>query len=196
MKSIQLFIQAATYPSNHPSIHPSIHHPSIHSSIHQAMNQESYENWIVGFLIIWCSKVPKLAALFFLAILSCYYGYTNYFKMLNFPFSNIPRGFPTFEVLSPTINNSRNIKLQISYIFNSIAKFGTFSVTLLTLKSHFSLCMQNIKLKFSRFCNVKYCKNLEKFVIKFRDGSCRTFKTFAPFGVEWPHKNLQNNHFW
>ena len=95
-----------------------------------------------------------------MAILSCYYGYTNYFKTLNFPFSNIPRGFSTFEVLSPTINNSRNIKLQISYIFNSIAKFGTFSVTLLTLKSHFSLCIQNIKLKFSRFCNVKYCKIL------------------------------------
>ena len=54
--------QPPIHPITHPSIHPSIHHPSIHSSIHQAMNQESYENWIVGFLIIWCSKVPKLAA--------------------------------------------------------------------------------------------------------------------------------------
>ena len=132
----------------------------------------------------------------FFAILSCYYGYINYFKILNFPFSNILRGFPSFEVLSPRINNSRNIKLQISYIFNLIPKFGTFSVTLLTLKSRFSWCILNIKLKFSRVLNVKYCQNLEKFVIKFRDGSCPIFKNCAPFGVEWPHKNSQNNHFW
>ena len=51
-----------------PSIHPASHlltQSSIHPSIHSSMNQESYENWFVGFLVIWCSKGPKFPVAFF-----------------------------------------------------------------------------------------------------------------------------------
>ena len=51
-----------------PFIHPASHlltQSSIHSSIHPSMNQESYENWFVGFLVIWCSKGPKFPVWFF-----------------------------------------------------------------------------------------------------------------------------------
>ena len=63
-------------------------------------NQDSYESWLVGFVVSRCSKMQKNSASNFFAFLSCHYGFTNYFEILIFAFSNtIPRGVSTCKIL-------------------------------------------------------------------------------------------------
>ena len=57
-------------------------------------NQESCESWLVGFGVSRCLKMQKISAnnFFFGVYDSCHYGFTNYFEILIFAFSNtIPR---------------------------------------------------------------------------------------------------------
>ena len=62
------------------------------------------------------------------------------------------------------ISTSRNIKLQKSYlILLWTSNFGVFSLTLRTLKSHFSESVQDIKLRFSGFSCLIYCNNFVSF---------------------------------
>ena len=68
-------------------------------------NQESCESWLVGFWVSWHSKMQKrFANSFSFAFLSCYYGFSNYFEILIFVFSNIMR-------IWVSTSTSRNIKL-------------------------------------------------------------------------------------
>ena len=48
-----------------------------------------------GFWIIRIGKCKKFLPTFFFGV----YGFPNYFEILNFVFSNIPRGISTFKVL-------------------------------------------------------------------------------------------------
>ena len=56
-------------------------------------NQYSWEPWLVGFQVYRHSK--NLCVL-----LSCHYGFNNYFDILIFLFSNTPGGVPTCWMLS------------------------------------------------------------------------------------------------
>ena len=64
-------------------------------------NEESCESWLVGFWVSRHSKMQKISANnFFFAFLSCHYGFTNYFEILIFAFSNmIPRGVSACKIL-------------------------------------------------------------------------------------------------
>ena len=51
-------------------------------------NQGSCESWLVGFGVSRRSKIQKISAtIFFFALLSCHYGFTNYSEILIFAFS-------------------------------------------------------------------------------------------------------------
>ena len=66
-------------------------------------NQESCESWLVGFCVSKHSNMQKISAnnFFFVCyVLSCHYGFTNYFEILIFAFSNmIPRGVSACKIL-------------------------------------------------------------------------------------------------
>ena len=53
--------------------------------------EESRElwSWLVGFLVSRHSKKPKIKPTIFSLFLSCYYGFINYFEILNFLLTNI-----------------------------------------------------------------------------------------------------------
>ena len=68
--------------------------------------EESRELWMLDFGLVGIQKYKKiLPTIFFcffsfLAFLSCHYGFTNYFKILIFAFSNvIPRGVSACKIL-------------------------------------------------------------------------------------------------
>ena len=73
------------------------------------MNQESCESWLVRFSVMRHPKKPKIKPTIFSLFLSCHYGFTNYFEILNFLFST-KNSFNMLKYLS-RISTSRNINL-------------------------------------------------------------------------------------
>ena len=72
------------------------------SSIWPGRIQESCESWLVGFGVNICSKMQKTSANNFFWHLwqSCHYGFTNYFEIKIFAFSNtIPRVVSNCKIL-------------------------------------------------------------------------------------------------
>ena len=59
-------------------------------------NQKGWQSSLVGF---WVSRRSKISVnfFFFFAFSSCHYGFINCFEILNFVFSNIPKGVSICE---------------------------------------------------------------------------------------------------
>ena len=74
-------------------------------------NQESCESWLVGLGVSSHSNMQKISAnIFFFSFFSCHYGFTNYFEILIFVFSNtIPTVVSTVKYWFSRISTSRNI---------------------------------------------------------------------------------------
>ena len=87
-------------------------------------NQESCESWLVEFWVIRHSKMSTISVnTFFFAVLSCHYGFTNYFEILNFVFSNtIPKEFQPVKYQLLGLVFPEIIKLK-ACVFYFLSKF-------------------------------------------------------------------------
>ena len=65
-------------------------------------NQESCRSWLVEFWVSRHSEMSNISVnIYFCAFLSCHYGFTNYFEILNSVFFNIiPRGVARCKILT------------------------------------------------------------------------------------------------
>ena len=109
--------------------------------------------------------------------MSCHYGFSNYFELVNFAFSNvIPEAFYPLKYYPFSINTSRNMKFWKSCKF--------------TLNPHFQSSqsdLANFEERFLLISTYKMCWNLYvvtnwQILIKFWDGSWPSLKSFAQFG--------------
>ena len=117
-------------------------------------NQQSFESWLVWLWVSRHLKTPKIKPTIFL-FLSCHYGFTNYFEILNFLFliscqeEFQPVKYYLSRISTSKIWSSKNCKIQFFSLFDWFFKnfafetYGILKMFLFSAQNNFYITLSS-----------------------------------------------------